>query len=165
MRSDQSLALRAAIPCAVVAVLVIVFALAGCSEGSSTGEGPAPAAASSDATGAPDDAATDEAAEQQFPDVVGVEISPDGGGTFSLDVTISSPYDSPERYADGWRVLDADGTVLGEHTLAHDHASEQPFTRTQSGVEIPDGVTEVTVEGRDQQYGFGGGTLTVDVPR
>ncbi len=44
-------------------------------------------------------------------------------------------------------------------------ATEQPFTRTQSGVAIPDGVDEVVVEGRDLCNGYGGGTLTVPVPR
>lgn len=77
---------------------------------------------------------------------------------------MSSPYDTPERYADGWRVLAPDGSELGTHTLLHDHAGEQPFTRTQSGVEIPTDVTEVTIEGRDQEYGFGGETVTVTVP-
>ena len=41
-----------------------------------------------------------------------------------------------ERYADGWRVLDEAGEVLGEMELGHDHASEQPFTRTQTGALI-----------------------------
>jgi hypothetical protein len=77
---------------------------------------------------------------------------------------MSSPYDSPERYADGWRILGAGGEVYGEMTLAHDHASEQPFTRTQSGVEIPDGATTVVVEGRDSENGYGGQTRTVDLP-
>ena len=100
-----------------------------------------------------------------FPDVVDATLTAQGDGTFSLDVTMSSPYDSPERYADGWRVLAPDGTELGTHTLTHDHASEQPFTRTQSGLEIPEGVDTVTVEGRDQVSGYGGETREVDVPR
>lgn len=104
-------------------------------------------------------------AEQRFPDVVDATLTLEGDGTFSLDVTMSSPYDSPQRYADGWRVLAPDGTELGAHTLAHDHASEQPFTRTQSGLEIPDGIDTVTVEGRDQVSGYGGETRAVDVPR
>ncbi|MGB7819695.1 MAG: hypothetical protein WBL35_13310 [Ornithinibacter sp.] len=102
---------------------------------------------------------------EMFPDVVDATLTAQGDGTFSLDVTMSSPYDSPERYADGWRVLAPDGTELGRHTLTHDHASEQPFTRTQSGLEIPEGVDTVTVEGRDQVSGYGGETLEVDVPR
>jgi len=99
-----------------------------------------------------------------FPDVEHVAVTASGSSTFSFAVTISSPYDSPEQYADGWRVLSPEGTVLGEHTLSHDHATEQPFTRTQSGVEIPEGITEVTVEGRDQANGYGGTTVTVGLP-
>ncbi len=100
----------------------------------------------------------------RFPDVIAVELRPAGERVFDVAVTISSPYDSPKRYADGWRVLDPGGTVLGTHTLLHDHAGEQPFTRTQGGLLIPEGIGEVTVEGRDQANGFGGETITVVVP-
>ncbi|MGB3829478.1 MAG: hypothetical protein WA962_11965 [Ornithinimicrobium sp.] len=100
-------------------------------------------------------------AEQLFPDIVDVAVTRVDGHTASFAVTVSSPYDSPQRYADGWRVLDQDGEVLGEHTLGHDHASEQPFTRTQSDVMIPSGTTELTIEGRDQVSGYGGDTVTV----
>jgi hypothetical protein len=106
----------------------------------------------------------DAAVDDRFPDVIDVQLRSAGERTYDVAVTISSPYDTPERYADGWRVLDPEGNVLGTHMLMHDHANEQPFTRTQRGLQIPEGVTEVTVEGRDQQYGYGGGTLTVDVP-
>lgn len=103
-------------------------------------------------------------ASDSFPDVIAVELRPTGDRVFDVSVTISSPYDTPERYADGWRVLDPAGNVLGAHTLMHDHANEQPFTRTQRGLEIPTGIAQVTVEGRDQANGFGGGTITLDVP-
>ncbi|MBA3417114.1 MAG: hypothetical protein ACR2KO_02265 [Geodermatophilaceae bacterium] len=102
--------------------------------------------------------------DQQFPDVVEVVAGRAEDGTFTFDVTMSSPYDTPERYADGWRILGPDEEVYAEMTLDHDHAAEQPFTRTQTGVEIPDGVTSVVVEGRDLENGYGGGTQTVDLP-
>jgi len=102
---------------------------------------------------------------QRFPDVLAVEIRRVSEDSYELSVTLSSPYDAPERYADGWRVLAPDGTPLGEHQLGHDHADEQPFTRTQRGLRIPSEVDDVTVEGRDQVNGFGGGTITVEVPR
>jgi len=129
------------------------------------GDGPTVAGASATdrgGTAAPPGASA--TADQRHPDIVDVEISPDGDGVFDLAVTVSSPYDSPDRYADGWRVLAPDGTELGSHTLLHDHAGEQPFTRTQTGVEIPTDVGEVTIEGRDQRYGYGGNTVTVEVP-
>ncbi|MCP3853583.1 MAG: hypothetical protein GY698_02470 [Actinomycetia bacterium] len=92
-----------------------------------------------------------------WPDVLGAGVVETVPGLFRVSATLSSPYDSPERYADGWRLLGPDGTVYGERLLAHDHAGEQPFTRSVSGVEIP-------VEGRDQVWGWGGATLTVEVP-
>ncbi len=137
---------------ALVGVLVLLGA-AGCGGEDEAGAASAPGSSS----------AVD--ADQRYPDVEAVDISREDDGTYTLDVTISSPYDTPERYADGWRVLDAEGAELGSHELTHDHASEQPFTRTQSGLAIPEGVDEVTVEGRDLENGFGGRTVTVAVPR
>ena len=101
---------------------------------------------------------------EQFPDVQKAEISGDPGGPYSIAVTMSSPYDTAERYADSMRVRSAGGDVYGERKLTHDHASEQPFTRDITDVEIPDGVTEVVVEGHDQESGWGGETVTVKVP-
>jgi hypothetical protein len=66
-----------------------------------------------------------------------VETTPSGPDTYDSTVTIRSPCHSAERYSDGWRVLSPDGDALGEMELPHDHASEQPFTRVQAGVEIP----------------------------
>ena len=103
-------------------------------------------------------------ARQDYPDVEAVEATLAEDGSLTLAVTLSSPYDTPERYADGWRILTPDGTEVATHTLGHDHANEQPFTRTQSGVEVPDGVTELVVEGRDLANGYGGETVTVQVP-
>lgn len=111
-----------------------------------------------------DDAAPEEPS-QDFPDVIAATAQLDGDGTWTFAATISSPYDTPERYADAWRVLGPDGTVFGVRELAHDHANEQPFTRSRSGIEIPDDVDTVTVEGRDQANGWGGGTVEVVLER
>jgi len=99
-----------------------------------------------------------------FPDIIAVQATREDAGTWRFDVTVSSPYDTPERYADAWRVLDPDGNELGIRVLTHDHANEQPFTRSQGGIAIPDNVTEVTVQGRDQANGWGGGELVVPLP-
>ena len=45
------------------------------------------------------------AAEQRFPDVVAVKVEPRGENRFDFDVTVSSPYDTAQRYADGFRVV------------------------------------------------------------
>lgn len=99
-----------------------------------------------------------------FPDIIAARATREDAGTWRFDVTVSSPYDTPERYADAWRVLDPSGTELGIRILTHDHASEQPFTRSQGGISIPDDVAMVTIEGRDLANGWGGGTLDVTLP-
>lgn len=98
-----------------------------------------------------------------YPDVIEASVS-QIGSSYTFDVTISSPYDSLDRYADAWRVVGDDGQVHGVRELTHDHANEQPFTRSLSGVEIPDGVETVTIEGRDLIYGWGGATVDLTLP-
>jgi len=136
-------------------VLVACAAVAlGCSAGDTAapGDGSAGPEASGEIT-------------QRFPDVLGAEVTATGDDEYEIAVTISSPYDTQERYADGWRVLTPDGEVLAEHDLAHHHANEQPFTRTRGPFAIPEGVEEVIVEGRDLEHGYGGETITVEVAR
>ncbi len=105
----------------------------------------------------------DPVGEQLFPDVIGVEATRQDDGRWRFDVTVSSPYDSPDRYADAWRVLGEDGTVFGVRELLHDHSTEQPFTRSLSDVSIPSEVMTVVVEGRDLDNGWGGTTFVVDL--
>jgi len=93
------------------------------------------------------------AQEQRFPDVVAVRVQPRGANTFDFDVTVSSPYDTPQRYADAFRVVGKDGTIYGERTLWHDHAGEQPFTRDLYDVTIPTGIKTVVVQARDRKHG------------
>ena len=93
---------------------------------------------------------------QKYPDVLSVKVQPRAGDKFDFDVTVSSPYDSPARYADAFRVMGQDGKVFGVRELLHDHAGEQPFTRELYGVAIPAGVQAVTVQGRDRKHGWGG---------
>ena len=108
--------------------------------------------------------AANAAGEQRHPDVVSVKAKPAGGDRFDFDVTVSSPYDTPQRYADAFRVTTLKGAVLGERILLHDHASEQPFTRDLYGVSIPAGVRTVRVQARDMKHGYGGRTVDVTVP-
>ncbi len=77
----------------------------------------------------------------RFPDVMSAKVRAAPGGRFDFDITVSSPYDTPQRYADGFRVVAPTGAVLGERTLWHDHQGEQPFTRDLYAVPIPPGVT------------------------
>ena len=109
------------------------------------------------------DRAVTEVAEQRHPDVLEAELEP-AGDAWRLTATISSPYDTPDRDADAFRVLTPAGEELGVRELLPGRADEQDFTRSLDGLEIPADVAEVIVEGRDQQHGWGGGTVRVPVP-
>lgn len=104
------------------------------------------------------------ASGQKYPDVLAVNIRAQAAGKFDFDVTVSSPYDSPHRYADAFRVTGKDGQVYAERKLLHDHAGEQPFMRDLYGVTIPRGVRTVVVQARDQKYGYGGKTVEAALP-
>jgi hypothetical protein len=109
-------------------------------------------------------AAAQDTPAQKFPDVLSVKVRATVAGSFDFDVTVSSPYDTPNRYADGMRARSPEGKVYRERKLWHDHANEQPFTRDLYGVRVPAGVRSVIVEARDQQHGWGGKTVEVRLP-
>ena len=102
--------------------------------------------------------------EQRFPTVVAAKVRASSAGYFDFDVTVSSPYDTPQRYADGFRVTGRGGEIYGERKLWHDHATEQPFTRDLHGVRIPRAVRSVVVQARDQKFGYGGRTVELVLP-
>ena len=105
-----------------------------------------------------------ERSAQQYPDVLAAKVRARSPEIFDFDVTVSSPYDTPQRYADGFRVTGKDGTVFGERKLLHDHAGEQPFTRDLYGVRIPRGVRAVVIQARDQRFGYGGTSIEIFLP-
>lgn len=76
------------------------------------------------------------------------------GGQWSVDVTLRHGDTGWEHYADAWRVVAPDGTVLGTRTLYHPHENEQPFTRSLGGVVVPAGTTTVFVEAHDKVHGW-----------
>lgn len=152
----------------VVIVLVFVALVASC--GSATdapADSPTPDVTNTaePTTSPPETGEPDQDSDELFPDVVAAEATQMEDGSFTFAATLSSPYDSPERYADAWRILGPDGTQLGIRELGHDHAGEQPFTRSVSGVEIPADVTTVTIQGRDQVSGWGGDTVDIQLER
>lgn len=104
------------------------------------------------------------AQDQKYPDVVAAKARPAAADAFDFDVTVSSPYDTAQRYADAFRVMGRDGAVYGERILLHDHADEQPFTRDLYGVRIPRAVKVVIVQARDKRFGYGGKTVEVVLP-
>jgi hypothetical protein len=98
-------------------------------------------------------------------DVIEVEVSRNADETYRFDVTVRHADEGWEHFANKWEVTAPDGTVLGTRVLAHPHVEEQPFTRSLSGVKIPENLAEVIVRAHDLVHGYGGKTLEVKVPR
>jgi hypothetical protein len=86
------------------------------------------------------------------------------GEAWTFHVTVRHADEGWDHYADGWTVLAPDGTELGHRTLHHPHVEEQPFTRSLSGVTVPEGVTEVLVRPHDSVHGPGP-DFTLPLPR
>ena len=97
--------------------------------------------------------------------VVGVKISKESANSYRFDVTVRHDDKGWDHYANKWDVVAPDGSVLGTRELAHPHENEQPFTRSLSGVRIPDGVEKVTLRAHDSVDKYGGTEMVVDVPR
>lgn len=87
------------------------------------------------------------------------------GGTWRFDVTLAHGDTGWDHYADAWRVVGPDGTVFGTRTLYHPHVDEQPFTRSLSGVAVPEAVTTVRIEARDSVHGWSPHTVEIALPR
>ena len=85
------------------------------------------------------------------------------GGTWSVDTTLRHADSGWNHYADAWRVVTVDGRVLGTRTLYHPHVEEQPFTRSLSGIAIPEGTAVVFVEAHDKVHGWSRQRVRVDL--
>ncbi len=81
-----------------------------------------------------------------------------------FDVTLSHADTGWEDYANGWRVEMKDGTVLGTRVLHHPHVSEQPFTRSLSGVIVPDGTVQVFIRARTNVTGWATDRHSITLP-
>lgn len=101
-------------------------------------------------------------------DVTNVFAREEGDGTWTFHVTVEHKDVNWYDYADGWDIVLPDGTVLkpdpfGQYTrhVRHPHVTEQPFTRTQKELEIPEGVDRVRVRAHDKKDGWGGKEIEV----
>lgn len=96
------------------------------------------------------------------PEIVDARAVEQTGG-WRFDVTLRHADTGWDHYADAWSVIGPEGDVLGQRVLAHPHVDEQPFTRSLSGVAIPDGVTRVRLRPHDSVHGDGP-DFTLELP-
>lgn len=97
-------------------------------------------------------------------DVTDVKVKKSGEGSYVFEVAVAHGDTGWEHYADRWDIVDGDGTILGTRILLHPHVDEQPFTRSLSGVEIPPETKEISVRAHDSVHGYGGKTISVELP-
>lgn len=97
-------------------------------------------------------------------DVVAAEAVRTGEG-WRFSATVRHADEGWDHYADAWRVVAPDGRVLGVRELLHPHVTEQPFTRSLSGVTVPPDVETVRIEARDSVHGWGGASVEVRLER
>ncbi len=97
-------------------------------------------------------------------DVIDVLVRGSRDQGYRIDVTVRHADEGWEHYADRWEVLSPEGEVLATRVLYHPHVEEQPFTRSLSGVRVPEGVTEIVVRAHDSRHGNGGRSLQVKLP-
>jgi hypothetical protein len=86
-----------------------------------------------------------------------------GGASWTFLVTVRHADSGWEDYADGWRVLDGQGSVLGTRVLFHPHVTEQPFTRSLSGVKVPNGASFVMLQTRTKPEGWGAALYSLEI--
>ena len=88
------------------------------------------------------------------------------GKTYSFHVTLEHKDESWAHFANRWEVWTEDGkTLLDTRSLAHPHIDEQPFTRSLSGVSVPDGATRVMIRAYDLVHGETPETFLVELPK
>lgn len=111
-----------------------------------------------------------EEAEQEFEEdldwaqVRYVVARRESGGSWRFDVTVRHDDEGWDHYANLWQVVHPETLeVYGERELLHPHDNEQPFTRSRSGITIPDDQTVVRVRARCETHGFGGREVLVDL--
>ncbi|MBD3609592.1 MAG: hypothetical protein HUJ30_03495 [Gammaproteobacteria bacterium] len=85
------------------------------------------------------------------------------GGLWNVSVTLKHNDTGWKHYADGWRVVDGNGKVLGNRGLYHPHENEQPFTRSLSNVRISPATKIIYVEAHDKVHGWSKQRLQVDL--
>ncbi len=97
-------------------------------------------------------------------DVTNVVVTAEENGTYRFAVTVQHADTGWDHYADKWEVVLPDGAIAATRTLLHPHVTEQPFTRSLSGVKLPDGIDTVTIQAHDSVHGYGGKTHMVQLP-
>jgi len=85
-------------------------------------------------------------------------------GVWRFAVTVEHNDQGWDHYANIWQVVNPETLeVYGTRELLHPHDNEQPFTRSQAGVEIPSEVDTVLVRAACNEHDYSGQAVLVDL--
>ncbi len=101
----------------------------------------------------------------EFAQVLHVTATYKSNGSWCFKTNVRHNDQGWEHYADGWQVIDLAGDLLGERILGHPHDNEQPFTRSQCNIKIPQAITKVVVRAKCNKHGFGGKQIMLDLSK
>lgn len=93
-----------------------------------------------------------------------VEVTVECPSSCTISVTLEHADEGWHHYADKWDVVTLDGRLLKSRVLHHPHENEQPFTRSLSGVIIPQDINQVKIRARDSKHGYSKQEVIVDLP-
>jgi hypothetical protein len=100
--------------------------------------------------------------------VTNVYAREESDGQWTFHVSVEHKDVNWYDYADGWDVVLPDGSSIkpdpfGQYTrhIRHPNVHEQPFTRTQKEIQIPEGTEQVTIRAHDKKDGWGGEEIEV----
>lgn len=93
-----------------------------------------------------------------------VEVKVECPSSCTFSVTLKHADEGWHHYADKWDVVTLEGKLLKSRVLHHPHENEQPFTRSLSGVMIPQGISQVKIRARDSKHGYSKQEFIVDLP-
>jgi len=89
-------------------------------------------------------------------DVIKVKSSCTPNRICRFDVTVKHSDTGWKHYANAFEVLTPNKQVLSKRVLHHPHVNEQPFTRSLTGVRIPNGISSVLIRAHDSVHKYGG---------
>jgi len=95
-------------------------------------------------------------------EIVKVMIEP-SAHRWTFHVTLKHDDKGWDHYADGWRVVDRKGAVLGYRKLHHPHVNEQPFTRSLGSVLVTKGEKIIYIEAHDTVHGWSKHRVKIDL--
>ena len=104
-----------------------------------------------------------DSASLDYAQVTKVSASQSKDGSWCFSAAVRHNDEGWEHYANGWEVVDLQGNQLGNRPLAHPHDTEQPFTRSQCNIDIPEAISTVAVRAKCNQHGFGGKAVVIDL--